>query len=122
MRKIATTNPRTLLLVLGFFLAIAFTFFFGYRAGRTARHVSWQNEPIQSWMSVPFVAHTHHTRSEILFKAIGVPPNPRDRRSIRDIAREEKLPVAELIRTLRNAITDAKRPDSETVPPSGKAP
>jgi hypothetical protein len=101
---------------------VAFTFFFGYRAGRTVRHVQWRNEPIQPWMSVPFVAHTHHTRSELLFQAIGVPPNTRDRRPIRDIARDEKLPVAKLIRDLQNAIANANPSDSEAVPRSGKAP
>lgn len=113
---------RTLLLTAGFCLAIAITSFFSYRAGRTARHVRWQNEPIQPWMSVPFVAHTHHVRSELLFQAIGVQPNPRDRRSIRDIAREEKLPVAELMRDLRNAIADAHGSGTEAVPRSGRAP
>jgi hypothetical protein len=118
------TQPRlwTLLSVLGFCLAITATFFFGYRAGRTARHIHWQNEPIQPWMSVHFVAHTYHTRSELLFQAIHVPPNPRDRRPIRDIARAEKLPVAELIRDLRNAIANANHPGSEAAPPSAKAP
>jgi hypothetical protein len=110
----ASGHGRPLLLA-GFCLAIAATFFFGYRAGRTARHVRWQNEPIQPWMSVPFVAHSHHTRSDILFEAIHVPPNSRDRRSIREIARSQKLPVAELIRQLQSAIAN-------TTPPSGKAP
>jgi hypothetical protein len=109
-------------LVLGFCLAIAATFFFGYRAGRTARHSRWQDEPIQPWMSVPFVAHTHHTRSEVLFQAIHVPPSPRDHRPLRDIARAERLPVAELIRELRNAIENSNTPGSQAVPPSGKAP
>jgi len=108
--------------VVGLCLAIAVTFFFGYRAGRTARHVRWQDEPIQPWMSVPFVAHTHHTRSELLFQAIHVPPNVRDRRPIRDIARDKKLPIAELIRQLRSAIANANPPGSEGIPPSGKAP
>jgi len=107
----------TLLLVLGFCLAIAATFFFSYRAGRNARQMHWRNETIQPWMSVPFVAHTYHTRSELLYRAIRVEPNTRDRRSILDIARAEKLPVAELIRELREAITKA-----ESTPPSGKAP
>lgn len=105
------------MLVLGFCLAIAAAFFFSIRAGRTARRMHWRNESIQPWMSVPFVAHTHHTRSEVLFEAIHVPPNPRDRRPIRDIAREEKLPVAELIRQLRAAIAS-----NEATPPSGQAP
>jgi hypothetical protein len=119
---VAQPRPGTLILGLGFCLAIAATFFFGYRAGRTARHVRWQNEPIESWMSVPFVAHAHHTRPELLFQAIHVKPNPRDHRSIRDIARAEKLPVAELIRDLRNAIENADRSAPGAIPPSAKAP
>jgi hypothetical protein len=119
---VAQPRPLTLLLVLGFCLAIGATFFFGYRAGRTARHVRWQDEPIQSWMSVPYVAHTHHTRSELLFQAIHVRPNPRDHRPIREIARAEKLPVAELIRDLRKAIENANPPGSEGIPPSANAP
>jgi hypothetical protein len=119
---VAQSRHWTLVLVVGLCLAIAVTFFFGYRAGRTARHVRWQDEPIQPWMSVPFVAHTHHTRSELLFQAIHVPPNVRDRRPIRDIARDKKLPIAELIRQLRSAIANANPPGSEGIPPSGKAP
>jgi hypothetical protein len=111
-----------LLLLLGLLLALGATFFFGYRAGRTARHIHWRNERVQPWMSVPFVAHTHHTRSELLYQAIHVEPNPRDRRPIREIARAQKVPVAELIRDLENAIANANRPGSEAAPPSGKAP
>ena len=111
-------QPRrlTLLLFLGFCLAIAAASFFGYRAGRTARHVRFQNEPIQSWMSVPFVAHTHHTREELLFEAIRVPPNPHDHRPIRDIARAEKRPAAELIRDLRKAVADSERANASKAP------
>jgi hypothetical protein len=111
---VAQPRRQTLLLILGLCLAIAATFFFGYRAGRTARHIRQQNEPIKSWMSVPFVAHTYHVPEDLLFQAIHVAPNPRDHRPIRDIARAEKLPSAELIGELRNAIASA--------PPDGKAP
>jgi hypothetical protein len=106
---VALPRRRTLLLVLGLCLAIAATFFFGYRAGRTARHIRQQNEPIKAWMSVPFVAHTYHVREDLLFQAIHVAPNPRDHRPIRDIARAEKLPSAELIGELRNAIANAEK-------------
>ena len=98
---------RTLILVLGFCLAIAATFFFSYRAGTTAQHIRLRNEPIKSWMSVPFVAHTYHVREDLLFQAIRVPPNPHDHRPIRDIARAEKVPAAELIRELENAVVNA---------------
>ena len=116
---VAQPRQGTLLLVLAFCLAIAATFFFGYRAGRTARHYRRQDDPIQPWMSVPFVAHTHHTRPELLFQAIHAPPDLRDHRPIREIAHAEKLPVSEVIRELRQAIASAK-PASDQAP--GKAP
>jgi hypothetical protein len=117
-------QPRygTLAIIVGFCLALAAAFFFGIRAERTARHMHWRNEHIEPWMSVPFVAHTYHMRSDVLFRAIRVEPNPRDRRPIRDIARAEKLPVAELIRDIEKAIEDANRASPSAVPPSGKAP
>jgi len=113
-------QTRTLFLLAGFCLAITATFFFGYRAGRTARHVRWQNEPIQAWMTVPFVAHTHHASEEQLFRAIHVEPNPRDHRPIRDIARTEHVPVRRLIQDLQAAIDSP--PAVEAAPPSGRAP
>jgi hypothetical protein len=97
--------PQRRLLALGFCLAIAATFFFAFRAGHTVRHFRGQNEPIRAWMSVPFIAHSHHVREEPLFRAIHVQPDPRDRRPLRDIARSENLPTAELIRELDQAIT-----------------
>ncbi|MGA2215953.1 MAG: hypothetical protein ABSH31_21960 [Bryobacteraceae bacterium] len=103
-------RQRTLIIVLGFCLAITATFFFGYRAGRTARHYHRRDEPIQPWMSVPFVAHTHHVHEEVLFQAIHIPPNPRDHRPIREIARAERVPVGELMRELRQAIANGKAP------------
>jgi hypothetical protein len=123
---VASPRKGTALLVLGFCLALAFTFFFGYRAGRTARRsfhekAGWQNEPIRPWMSVPFVAHTYHTREKVLFEAIHVPPDPRDRRPIRTIARAKNVPVAELIRELEEAIATAGPAGSETAP-SPRAP
>ena len=97
-------------------VAIAGTFVFGYRVGRHARYIRLQNEPVRAWMSVPFIAHTHHVAPEILFQAAGVPPQPRDRRSLRKIAREEKRPVADVVRAVENAIASARKA------PNGKGP
>jgi len=73
-------------------------------------HTASVNEPIHGWMSIPFIAHTHHVPASALFQAIGVQPlKPRDRRSVRRIARELKRPVPELIAQLQRAI-DAARP------------
>jgi hypothetical protein len=114
---------RIALLALAFLLAIAIVFVFGYRAGRRAHLMRWANSPIRAWMSVPFVAHTHHVPIETLFDAVGVRPNPRDRRSLRRIAREEKRPVEDLIHQLDAAIAKARgAPAPAPRTPTGKGP
>ena len=95
--------------LLALLVAIAGTFVFGFRAGRHARRIHWQNEPIRPWMSVPFIAHTHHVRPEILFQALGLPPHQRDRRPLRRIARDEKRPVADVVRDVETAIANTRK-------------
>jgi hypothetical protein len=103
-----------LVLIIAFLVAVAGAFHFGFRAGRHARHIRWASEPIRSWMSVPFVAHTYHVPPEVLFHAIGLQPHRHDRRPLRRIAREEGRPLPELIRDLEKAIANARKP-----PPPG---
>ncbi len=92
-------------------LAITFTFVFAARAGRRLRHLRAGDEPIHSWMSVPFIAHTHHVPASTLFQAIGVQPKePHDRRSVRRIARDLHRPVPELMADLQRAIDAAALP------------
>jgi hypothetical protein len=108
---VSETWRRTLAVALAFILAITGTFVFAYRAGRRARHIRTENEPIRAWMSVPFIAHTHHIPASVLFQAIGVHPRePRDRRSVRHIARDLNRPVPELIAQLQRAIDAAAHP------------
>ena len=96
---------------LAFLLAIAGTFVFAYRAGRHVRQIRTENEPIRGWMSVPFIAHTHHVPASVLFQAIGVHPRePHDRRSVRQIAHDLNRPVPELIAHLQRAIDSAAHP------------
>jgi hypothetical protein len=110
---VAKPDRRTLLLAAGLILAIALTFVFGYRAGRQARLIRWGNEPIHSWMSVPFIAHAHHVPPEILYHAIGLTPQPRDRRPLRRIARDEKRPVQQIVQDLDAAIAQYRaHPDT----------
>jgi len=108
---------RTLLLVSGFLVAIVAVFILGYHIGNHVRRIRWANEPIRPWMSVPFIAHTHHVPVDLLFQAIHVQrQQPRDRRSLRRIAREERRPVEELIRELNLAIAQV-RPTAPAHPP-----
>src|SRR5271157_1779989 len=102
---------RTLAIGLAFVLAITGTFVFASRAGRRARQMRAENEPIRAWMTVPFIAHTHHLPASVLFQAIGVHPRePHDRRSVRRIARDLNRPVPELIAQLQRAIDAAAHP------------
>ncbi|MGA3023849.1 MAG: hypothetical protein ABSF98_03660 [Bryobacteraceae bacterium] len=100
--------PRTwwqgLALGLALLAAVSALFIFGYRAARHARYLRWEDQPIHPWMSVPFVAHTHHVPREILFAAIGIEPREHDRRPLRTIARQQKRPVEDVIRDLEKAI------------------
>src|SRR5213076_3071277 len=101
-------NRRPLLLGLAFVLAIAGTFVFGFRAGVHARRIRRENQPIRAWMSVPFIAHTHHVPPDVLFQAIGVEPYGHDSRPVRAIARAQNRPVADMIRDLETAIAKAR--------------
>jgi hypothetical protein len=108
---VGKTWQRALVLGLAFLLAIAATFMFAYRAGRRARHLRAENEPIRAWMSVPFIAHTHHVPASVLFQAIGIQPRqPHDRRTVRHLAHDLNRPVPELIGQLQHAIDAAKQP------------
>ena len=109
----AKPDRRTVLLVFGLILAIALTFVFGYRAGRQVRLIRRENEPIRTWMSVPFIAHAHHVPSEILYHAMGLEPQANDHRPLRRIAREQKRPVDQIIHDLDAAISQYRaHPDT----------
>jgi hypothetical protein len=112
---VGTPWRRILILSLGFVLAIGGTFLFAYRAGTQARHFRNANEPIRPWMSIPFIAHTRHVPEPVLFQAIGVQPEPHDRRSVRHLAHDLKRPIPELMSKLQQAVDSAAHP-SDTPP------
>ena len=112
IESVRLRQPKFLLAV-AFVIAIAAAFVFGYRVGWHASHMRWATEPIRPWMSVPFIAHTHHVPAERLFSAIGVQPHPEDRRPLRRIARDESRPVADLIRDLEDTLVKLRGARSE---------
>jgi hypothetical protein len=92
-------------------LAIACTLVFASKARWRVRQFRTESEPIHAWMSVPFIAHSHHVPASALFQAIGVhPQEPHDRRSVRHIAHDLNRPVPELIAQLQRAIDAAAHP------------
>ncbi len=107
---------------MAFLVAIAATLIFGIRASRHARRLRFENEPIRPWMSVPFIAHTHHVPAATLFRAIGIVPEPHDRRPLRVIARQEHRPVEDLIEDLDRALAAAGHMHPGLESPRDKAP
>jgi hypothetical protein len=115
----ANRTGRWLLLV-AFVLAIGFT---GLHVVRTIRDAAYwrqhRDEPIQSWMTVGFVAHSYHVPPHVLLMAIGLPPGPPpDHRPLEAIASAQGRSVGELTQTLQNAIVHARPP----FPPPGPPP
>ena len=102
---------RTLAIALAFALAIFGAYLFGTRASRRAREFHKADEPIHEWMSIPFIAHTHHVPAAVLFQAIGIQPrDPHDHRSVRHLAHELNRPVPQLIAQLQSVVDKAASP------------
>ena len=94
-----------------FLVAVVGTSLFTIRAVRQASRLRARvDEPVQAWMSVPYIARSYRVPPHILFQAIGVQPGPpRDRRPIREIARVQGRPVEELISELNEAVRRARQ-------------
>ena len=113
---------KVVILAVAFCVAIAGTFVFAFRAGRYARRLRFENEPIRPWMSVPFIAHTHHVPAPVLFRAVGLEPRPHDRRPLRLIAREQGRPVEAVMRDVELALAAAGHRHSALESHEGKSP
>jgi hypothetical protein len=101
---------RILVLGLAFLLAVTGTFVFAFRAGKQARRIRTANEPIRAWMSIPFIAHTRHVPAPVLFQAIGIQPEPHDRRPLRRLAHDLHRSVPDLTAQLQRAVDAAAHP------------
>src|SRR5580765_3540693 len=86
-------------------LVLLVTGLFAVRTFRRA--VYWRlhrDEVIRPWMSVPYVAHSYRVPPHILYEALGIAPQPHDRKPIKEIAREQNISVEQLITTLQQTI------------------
>jgi hypothetical protein len=106
-------------------LAVLLTGFFTARTVRRA--IYWRlhrDEAIRPWMSIPYVAHSHNVPPHVLYEAVGVAPQPHDRRPLREIARQQNRSVDQLVGTLQDAIAHERAsPSTGFRPPSpGRSP
>lgn len=113
---------RQWLVLLAFLLAVLISGLFAVRIVRHA--VYWRlhrDEPIRPWMSVHYVAHSYRVPPHVLYQAIGLPPLTRDRRPLRQIARQQNRPVEALIKELQDAIIHSRPPYPPPPPPPSSA-
>ena len=105
-------------LLVAFGLIVLITGLFAVRTVRRA--IYWRvhhDEAIRPWMSVPYVAHSYRVPPPVLYEALGIAPSPRDRRPIREIAKEQNRSVEEVVTDLQKAIARERAPHPPGPPP-----
>jgi hypothetical protein len=105
---------RQVLIAAAFALSIVVIVVFGIRAFHQAPRKK-SSERIRPWMSIKYVARAHRVPPQVLYEALDLPPKTQDKRSIKQIARAQNLPVEEVILVLQKAIERA-RPASAPTP------
>ena len=111
-------NWRQWTIALTCLLFVSVGVFFLVRAVRPAIYWHYhQDEPIRGWMNVGYVAHSYNVPPHVLYRALGLPHKPPDKRPIRDIARAQNRSVAVVIAVLKDAIVHARPPYPPPPPP-----
>ena len=100
----------------------------GLFAVRTVRRAMFwrthRDEVIRPWMSLPYIAHSYRVPPRVLYQALGIPPQPHDRRPLKQIAREQNRSVDEITSILLDAIARERvnRPTAAPPPEPGRSP
>lgn len=112
---------RRRLLLVALAAALAGTALFATRL--VIQAVYWsqhRDEPIESWMTIGYVAHSHGVPVRLLQEAAGLPLGKPDRRSLGEISASSGKSFAELKTELAKAIA-ASRATPSVDPASGTA-
>ena len=95
---------RHRLLTLAFLLALAVTLSF---AVRSALHMPFgpppTDPPIEGWMTPRLVSHGWHLPPEVMAAALGLTPGEGRGRTLDEIARDQGVPVADLVARIEAA-------------------
>jgi hypothetical protein len=102
----------------------AFLFFIGFTVHHAVLFVRdavyWhyhQDEEIQGWMNVGYVAHSYRVPPHVLYLALGMPHRPPDKRPLSEIARAQNRSMDEVRAILMDAIVHARPPYPPPPPP-----
>ena len=101
-------------LLAAFVLTAGISSFLAVRlAVRTIYWSSHQDEPIEEWMPLGYVAHSHGVSPILLQTALGLAVGVRDRSPLGEIARKQGKSFEEVRRTLEEAIAAKRNQDIE---------
>lgn len=95
------------LLTAGFSLALILTLFFSIRLALGAFYWSdptHRDVMIQGWMPLGYVGRSWSIPREAMIEIAGIPPDSLQRRSLEMIARDEGIPLAELIARIQTGV------------------
>lgn len=104
--------------VIAFVVTLGVTGLFAARTIQKALY--WRahtDEPIHGWMTVGYVAHSYHVPPHVLYKALGLPHKPPDKRPLREIASAQNRSLDDVRAVLMDAIIHARPPYPPPPPP-----
>lgn len=114
---------RQWLVLLAFAVVVTATSVFAVRTARRALY--WHNhtdETIHGWMTIGYVAHSYHVPPHVLYRALGLPHTPPDKRPLREIAGAQNRSVDDVRAALTDAIIHARPPYPPPPPPDDTPP
>ncbi len=118
LQTLKTFNWQQWLVAIMFLLVLGFTALYAVRTTRDAIYWHYhQDEPIHGWMTVGYVAHSYRVPPHILYRALGLPHKPPDKRPLREIAKSQNRSMDETRSILQDAITHARPPYPPPPPP-----
>lgn len=107
IRKAKGFSPWQKVVLAAFLLALGFT---GFQIFRTVQYATYwrqhRDEPIAGWMRVGYVANSYHIPPPVLYQAISLPADVRDRRPLAEIARSQNRSFEEIKADLERAIVE----------------
>jgi hypothetical protein len=121
IKKVRGFNRRQWLIVAAFACVLLFT---GYEIWRSVTYTMyWQQHrdvPIAGWMTIGYISHSYHVPPPVLNEAAGLPPDARDHRPLRAIAKSQNRNVEELIGNLKSAVEREREihPPPLEIPPA----
>jgi FtsZ-interacting cell division protein ZipA len=112
---------RRRLIVVALVVVGLFTVSSAFRAFNHGRRFRERvDEPIQSWMNVPYIARAYRVPPPLVARAIGLSPEQRDRRPLREIAQAQgRVPeelIAEIMAAIEQERVPPRPPDADTAP------